>query len=110
MTSRKWFARGKAVKSSVILAFFIIAMLVAIDRFGPGYSSLAAVGNKEKSRITRADCSYLHNPEDIKEAMAQHREEVSRATTEITKSIEHRSEASLVPPQDIPRKNFIDNI
>jgi len=65
-------------------------------------------------KTTRDDCSYLQNPESFKGAMARHRDLVSRSTEMISQSlisaIDEATEISLVPPQDIPRKNFIDNI
>ncbi|MEP7339560.1 MAG: DUF1549 domain-containing protein [Acidobacteriota bacterium] len=60
-------------------------------------------------KTTRDDCGYLQNPDSFRQAVAQHREEVSNATATFA-AIMTTSEAALVPPQDIPRKNFIDNI
>src|SRR5262245_14677434 len=114
MMGEKWFSREQKAKRFVTLVFSIVTILFAIDRFSSEYISLAAFGNKqtkeEKNKITRDDCSFLQRPESIKEAMAQHREKVSRTTELFTRLAESNSDASLVPPQDIPRKNFIDNL
>jgi hypothetical protein len=58
----------------------------------------------------RNDCSYLQNPETFTEAMARHREEVALATTTVTEQLTWSDELALVPPNDIPRRNYIDEI
>ncbi|MGH9935619.1 MAG: DUF1549 domain-containing protein, partial [Blastocatellia bacterium] len=54
------------------------------------------------------------NQDTFRGAMATHRDLVSRSTEMVSQSIisavDEKTEISLVPPQDIPRKNFIDNI
>src|SRR5581483_4669681 len=55
------------------------------------------------------DCSFLRDPESLRGALARHREEVSRTTEKITSTME-MPDVELAAPQDIPRKNFIDNI
>src|SRR5262249_38080010 len=72
-------------------------------------------GMKEEYRkSTRDDCSYLQSPDTFRSAMATHRDLVSRSTEMVTQSIisaiDEQTEISLVSPQDIPRKNYIDNI
>jgi hypothetical protein len=65
-------------------------------------------------KITRDDCGYLQDPDTFRSAMANHRDLVSRSTEMLSQSlisaVDERTEISLVSPQDIPRKNFIDNI
>ncbi len=105
-------------KRYVALAFVIVLAVIAFNRM----STFAAFnfeqdGEQRKEdypKTTRDDCSYLQNPESFKGAMARHRDLVSRSTEMISQSlisaIDETTEISLVPPQDIPRKNFIDNI
>lgn len=100
------------IKRLVTLAFVALAATLMLNQF-VRFSSLAAQGGDqdETSRqTTRDDCGYLQNPDGFRGAIARHREEVSKTTTEITNTLFHATELSLVPPQDIPRKNFIDNI
>ena len=97
------------------LAFILAAALLAFDRMGWSFGSLAAIGAQEKKaekqKVKIDDCSFLKDPEGIKEAMAEHRELVSRSTEMLATAVAgEETQAVLVPPQDIPRKNFIDNI
>ena len=120
ITGTKWIFREQKARRYVSLAFALIAMFFALNfRFGflAGSDSAFAQRSLPKKetgqKITRNDCSYLQDPEEIKEAMAEHRELISRNTEMLTRTAaaaERQAEAALVPPQDIPRKNFIDNI
>ncbi len=56
------------------------------------------------------DCSFLMNPTKFREALAQHRAEVSRETEQVSLMAELNPDVRLTHPNDIPRKNFIDNI
>ncbi len=119
-TGTKWISREQKARRYVSLAFVLIAMLFALNfRFGffAGPNSAFAQKSLPKEetgqKITRNDCSYLQDPVEINEAMAEHRELVSRNTEMLTRTAEaaeRQTEAALVPPQDIPRHNFIDNI
>ncbi|MGH9844178.1 MAG: hypothetical protein ACREEM_36090, partial [Blastocatellia bacterium] len=122
-TGRKWISHEQKARRHVSLAFVLIALLFALNfRFGffagsdSAFAQKSAGGRlpKEETRqITRNDCSYLQDPEEIKQAMAEHRELISQNTEMLTRTAEAaalQAEAALVPPQDIPRKNFIDNI
>jgi Protein of unknown function (DUF1549)/Protein of unknown function (DUF1553) len=95
-------------KKYALLAFVIVAVVSPFARMG------ASAQDEKYRRITRDDCSYLQNPDTFRGAMANHRDLVSRSTEMISLSvvnaIDEQTEISLVPPQDIPRKNFIDNI
>ncbi|MFN0107878.1 MAG: DUF1549 domain-containing protein [Blastocatellia bacterium] len=98
-------------KRIVIVAF--AALLAAITLAQSG--SLAALlqdqdDPKTYRKTSAADCGYLENPDSFKQATAQHREMISEATTAVAASLNGGAEVSVVPPQDIPRKNFIDNI
>ncbi len=128
MTGAKRISKAHIIKLSVSLAFVIVMAAFAFTQM----STLAAFGTaqdapkkakdakddeeqkEEYGKITRNDCSYLQNPEGFKGAMARHRDLVSRSTEMISQTvasaIDEETEVSLVPPQDIPRKNFIDNI
>ncbi|MFN7947270.1 MAG: DUF1553 domain-containing protein [Blastocatellia bacterium] len=65
---------------------------------------------EEYPAVTRNDCSYLRDPESFRSALARHREAVSQATVTLSNSIAEQAEVALTAPQEIPRKNFIDNI
>ncbi len=112
-SGRKWTA--PRVKRLVAMAMLALAVgFISTQSFG----SFAALLNDQDNgqgdsatsrKTTRDDCGYLQNPDSFRQAVAQHREEVSNATTTFAATM-ITSEAALVPPQDIPRKNFIDNI
>ncbi len=97
------------IKRYALLALIIAAAAIAFNRM-----SASAQDGQQESKITRDDCSYLQNPDSFRDAMARHRDLVSRSTEIISQSLisalDEKTEISLVPPQDIPRKNFIDNI
>jgi hypothetical protein len=105
------------IKRLTALAFVAMLTAAAWGRFGASFTSLAAQaddpqGAGETRKVSKSDCDFLRDPEGIKGAAARHREEVARATEYLGSTLAERtdSELSLVPPQDIPRKNFIDNI
>lgn len=109
--------RAQWVKRLTALAFAVVLAVVAFGRLGAMFTSLAAQaddrqGEGETRKISKSDCDFLRDPEGIKGAAAHHREEVSRATEYLGSTLAARtdSELALVPPQDIPRKNFIDSI
>jgi len=99
-------------KRYTLLAVIIVAAVAALNLMS---ASAQDDGKKESyPRITRDDCSYLQSPDTFRGAMATHRNLVSRSTEMVSQSIisviDEQTEISLVPPQEIPRKNFIDNI
>ncbi len=113
MTASNKDGRPGRLKRLVALAFVALATMTTMNQFGSGFSSLAALTqdqNEPFSKTTRDDCGYLQNPDSFRGAIARHREEVSQTTTAVTNTLFQATELSLVPPQDIPRKNFIDNI
>ncbi len=76
-------------------------------------SSSGSSGDQEEqySKVKRDDCGYLQDPEGVKGAMSRHREEVALATNYLARNTNFSvSELTTVPPNDIPRNNFIDNI
>jgi hypothetical protein len=111
------FFKAQWIKRLTVLAFVAALAVAAVGRFGVPFASLAANANAlqgegETRKVSKSDCDFLRDPEGIKGAAARHREEVARATEYLGSTLAERSasELSLVPPQDIPRKNFIDNI
>lgn len=98
------------IKRIVSLAFVVLAATLAIGQ----YVSFAALLDdqddpKTYRKTSASDCGYLQNPVTPEQAMAEHREMLSQATTMFAAATAD-TELALVPPQDIPRKNFIDNI
>lgn len=73
------------------------------------YVVLADDPNPFDGKTTRDDCGFLRNPETPKQALARHREEISRATVTVSQAISE-SDVQALAPQDVPRKNFIDTI
>jgi len=100
------------IKRLVVLVLLALAGGVALNQSFPSFAAWQdGQGEGETARkTTRDDCGYLQNPDSFRAAVAQHREQVSTATTTFAANFTESSELSLVPPQDIPRKNFIDNI
>jgi hypothetical protein len=100
------------VKRIVMLAFVALAVTLGLTQYG----SFAALNDQDQDdpkthkKSSADDCGYLQNPETFEQAMAQHREMVSEATTSVAAALSIGAEVATVPPQDIPRKNFIDNI
>ncbi len=98
------------VKKYVFLLFSILILAVIIYPT-LNFSSLAAFyDGEEKRRTVWEDCSYLQNPDEFRNAMARHRDLVSRSTETLSRTIAPQTELEAAQPQDIPRKNFIDNI
>lgn len=115
-TEPKKSSGGHKIKRYVLLVIVIVAAAAALDRMSASAQNDGQDGGKkeEYGKTTRDDCSYLQNPDSFRGAMATHRNLVSRSTEMISQSvisaIDEQTEISLVPPQEIPRKNFIDNI
>ena len=115
------------IKRSVTLVFVFVTLMVALDQTGVRFSSLAAFHQEpqrnsrqrtdsepqrteEYGKVGRDDCTWLRDPETLRGALARHREEVSQATEKISGAISQSEGIELAWAQDIPRKNFIDNI
>ncbi len=104
------------LKRAVVLMFVVMVAIAALDRWGLPVASLAAFDREPVQTIepfdgkaTRDDCSFLRNPETPKAALARHRAEISRATETVSQAM-LESDLQTLAPQDVPRKNFIDNI
>jgi Protein of unknown function (DUF1549)/Protein of unknown function (DUF1553) len=117
----KWILCERDRRRIGVLAFALLAGLFALTiRYGFPADSVSAQRSRgdrllreAEKKTTQHDCNYLQDPEKTGEAMAAHRELISRHTEQLTlarEAGEARAEAALVPPRDIPRKNFIDNI
>src|SRR5215475_9190988 len=115
-TEPKKSSGGNNIKRYALLVILIVAAAAALDRMSAAAQNGSRDGGQkeEYGKITRDDCSYLQNPDTFRGAMATHRDLVSRSTEMISQSIisaiDEKTEISLVPPQEIPRKNFIDDI
>src|SRR5438128_2343640 len=109
---------------TIIVGTFVLALVIgALDRmnlrsvaaqqFSQVRSSGAEAEPAEPIRqrpIRQDDCSFLQKPETAKEALAHHREELVRTAEKFSREAAFAEAVQLVAPQDIPRKNFIDNI
>ncbi len=123
------------IKLSVITGFTTILLIVLSDRMGFQLHSKAQANvqkNPQRAKAAAAkakptqpapatqveelpselmdDCSYLMNPTKYRDALAQHRAEISRETEQVSLNAELNPDVKLTNPNDIPRKNFIDNI
>ncbi|HKQ74577.1 MAG TPA: DUF1549 domain-containing protein [Blastocatellia bacterium] len=115
-TEPKKSSGGQKINKYALLLIVIVAAAAALDQMSAAAQNGRQDGGKkeEYAKTTRDDCSYLQNPDTFRGAMATHRDLVSRSTEMISQTIisgiDEQTEISLVPPQEIPRKNFIDNI
>ena len=104
------------IKQLVVGGFVVAGLFAILSK--PETSVSAQRRTVAVQRATVADCSFLKDPEEFRGARERHRLAVSRTTVAVReniraagRSVEVQSEArSLVAPQDIPKKNFIDNI
>ncbi|MBS1787987.1 MAG: DUF1549 domain-containing protein [Acidobacteria bacterium] len=101
------------IKRFSSLAILTLAAVFALNQFEAFKSFAALIQDPDtpqtNRKISAGDCGYLQNPGSFRNAVAQHREVVSEVTTTVAASF-NETGVALVPPQDIPRKNFIDNI
>lgn len=64
-----------------------------------------------RAPIRADDCEFLRHPKTPKEALAEHREQLTRTMEKFSREAAYATvENQLVAPQSIARKNFIDNI
>ncbi|MEP7341533.1 MAG: DUF1553 domain-containing protein [Acidobacteriota bacterium] len=89
-------------------------LLLALDHFG----TIDAHGQLAPRQISRqveqpgttiSDCSFVRRPEDFLDAEARHRNAVSQITELAAASLAGEG-VQLVPPQQIPRKNIVDDL
>jgi hypothetical protein len=108
-------SRAHRLKRYVALGFVVTLLLTAMARVDfTSQAALAPAAPTDNSNLfdgkaTRDDCGFLRQPETPKQVLARHREQLSRATETVSKT-RLESDLQTVAPQDIPRKNFIDNI
>ncbi len=116
---RKLYWSSQSLKR-MIAAAFVFGLVGLIAAQGnwltpslAAFSPAASSGDQEEQypTVKRDDCGYLQNPEGVKGAFARHREEVALATNYLARNTNFSvSELATVPPNEIPRNNFIDNI
>ncbi len=116
---RKTYWSSQAFKRMVAAAFvFGLVGLIAAQGNWLVTSFAALTPNDDQNpageeypKVKRDDCGYLQDPEGIKGAFARHREEVALATNYLARNTSFSvSDLATVPPNDIPRNNYIDNI
>ena len=99
----------------IVLAFITFGAALALDFQPVSFTSQAAQQRRvariaaSDSPVSTSDCMFLKNPEEFREAQARHRLTVSRLTQAFREGV-RATAAALVSPQEIPRKNFIDQI
>lgn len=101
-------------KKAALLAFVLVGLILTLDGFG----ALDTFGQKSSRRIVRQtsptavnadDCSYVKSPMDYQDMAARHRTQVSQLTETVAARFDQEGIA-LVPPQSMPRKNFVDDL
>jgi Protein of unknown function (DUF1553)/Protein of unknown function (DUF1549) len=113
-------------KLCVITGFATLLLIVLSDRMGFQLRSNAQERTRQSSKIKPTlitdqqaeelpseledDCSFLMNPTKFRDALAQHRAEISRETEQVSLIAELNPDVKLTNPKDIPRKNHIDTI
>ncbi|MFN0108107.1 MAG: DUF1549 domain-containing protein [Blastocatellia bacterium] len=116
-TSSKTSNRSKLItvaKRMTVLAFVAVGLMFALDRFG----AFDAFGQKAPRRtfkqiaqpsVNADDCSYVKSPDDYRDLVTRHRNSVSQITEAVAARFEQEGVA-LVPPESMPRKNFVDDL
>jgi hypothetical protein len=117
--SAKRFPKAPWLKRLLVLACAAALLGAGAGRSDLLTRSLAAwaddsQGDGPERKVTVADCDFQRDPASMqggfKAAIARHRDEIARATAYLANNLTaSTSELALVAPQDIPRKNFIDN-
>ena len=100
-------------KRLAVLAFIAAGLMFMFDRFG----AFNAFGQKASRKIFRPpqpsvnadDCSYVKSPTDYQDVAARHRTVISQLTEAVAARFEKEGIA-LVPPQNMPRKNYVDDL
>jgi len=107
--------RATAVaKRLACLAFTVAGLLFMFDRFD-AFSAFGQRAPRQATRqtdqpnVTADDCSYIKRPEDFRGVEARHRNAVSQVTEAAAASMSGEG-VQLIPPQDMPRKNFVDDL
>lgn len=102
------------IKRIALLLFVLVGLMFAFDRFGV----FDAFGQKaprrpavqtQQSNAIAEDCSYIKSPDDYREFALKHRNAVSQMTEAIASRF-NIDGLQLVPPQNIPQKNFVDQL
>ncbi len=111
-SNRSWLVT--MTKRLALLAFVAVGLMFALDRLG----ALDAFGQKAPRRAVRQiaqpsinadDCSYVKSPDDYRDMAARHRNSISQITEAVAARFDQEGIA-LVPPESMPRKNFVDNL
>ena len=89
-----------------ILSLFWGAPVTAT--WSQGQEEVAQEQTPVQPRMSGSDCSFLENPAAYEGLDGRHRIDLSRRTEEVTGELLMRTAATLVPAQEIPRRNFID--
>lgn len=89
-----------------ILSLFWGAPVTAT--WSQGQDEVAQEQAPVQPRMSGSDCSFLENPDAYEGLDGRHRIDLSRRTEEVTGELLMRTAATLVPAQEIPRRNFID--
>jgi hypothetical protein len=101
-----WFKRG------ITLSFLAVGLLATLDQMGFNLISLAQQRQPRSIEVKgdlALDCSYLKEPEAMRNAQLKHRREISRITEQLAEKMPSQAKA-LVRANEIPRKNYIDEI
>jgi len=95
------------IKRAAALLLCVLAISAALWQFDWSRGAVDASTGRTGG-LTESDCSYLRDPESFEGVDGRHRIDLSRQTEEISDLL-NNSAGQLAAPQDIPRRNFIDN-
>jgi len=106
--------RGAAAAVGLVL---LLTWLIQADRARADQAEQAAEAHSEVTAsqsprgLSESDCSYLQEPRNFEGLEGRHRIDLSRRTEEVTGRMDllEMTAEALAAPQDIPRRNFIDN-
>lgn len=99
------------LKRLMAMSFIIGGTFFVLDKMGvnPITSAQRPARKLPIQYVDNAECSFLKDPEQFRGVQQRHRLRISQST-EAFNGISEQTATSLVPPQEIPRKNFIDEI
>jgi len=96
------------IKRGVGLALSLAVILTAVTQLDRARAAQEPPIGQSRGQMSETDCSYLKEPRNFDGVDGRHRVDLSRRTEEVAGQLAMTAQ-QLVAPQDIPRRNFIDN-
>ncbi len=99
---------GKWLMRRVMLAAFVLLALAGLMGGTDSVPSFwQAEAQQARVRLSGGDCSYLREPDNFRGVEGRHRVDLSRQSEAIAGMLQQTA-TRLVPAQELPRKNYID--